>query len=688
MTAFRSGSLVQWLADTSFLNGGSAPYVEGLAEQYEHDPSSLPTEWQAAFAGAVRMAAPSPGAGLAKDGNLPSDATGSVRDAIGASRLIHAYRSYGHLQARLDPLGLKAPDAHADLDYQAHGFTDADLDRVIAVDGTFGQQTTTLRNRQADLRARYGGTIGYDYMHIADTEQREWLRERIEGPVAPGQLSPTEKMRVLEKLVEVKGYERYLDKKFVGTKRFGLDGAEATIPALEAIIELAAHHGVTDAVIGMAHRGRLNVLSQVIGKPHRAIFHEFRGGAFFPEEVEGSGDVKYHLGVSGDREFGGRTIHLSLASNPSHLEIIDPVVLGKVRSKQDQKGDRISRTSVLPLLIHGDAAFAGQGVVAECFALSGLEGYRTGGSLHFIINNQIGFTTDPTYARSSPHPSDLAKVVGAPIFHVNGDDPEAVVTVARLALEFRQRFGKPVVIDMVCFRYYGHNESDEPAFTQPLMYKAIRSHPSTLEVYADRLRGEGILTDEVFNGMKAAWVAYLDRELEASQAFVPASADWLGGRWEGLRFQGDAAVSDASPPTGVGADVVAAVGAALTRVPERFRVHPTIQRFLDQREKSIAQDTGIDWSTAEALALGTLLHEGTSVRLTGQDTERGTFTQRHAVLSDQATGARHVPIGTVARDGASFEVLNSLLSEEAVLGLRWRTPSEQRIYVVALARHR
>jgi len=534
-----------------------------------------------------------------------------------------------------------------------------------------GLQTTTLRELQAALHARYCGTIGFEYMHIADTEQRQWLRDRIEGPAAVGRLPVDERMNVLKQLVEVKGYERYLDKKFVGTKRFGLDGAEATIPALEAIIELAARHGVTDVVMGMAHRGRLNVLSQVVRKRHRAIFHEFSGGVFFPEEVEGSGDVKYHLGASADREFDGRTIHLSLASNPSHLEIVDPVVLGKVRSKQDQQGDRAERTSVLPLLIHGDAAFAGQGVVAECFALSGLQGYRTGGSLHFIINNQIGFTTDPSYSRSSPHPSDLARVVDAPVFHVNGDDPEAVVAVARLALEFRQKFAKPVVIDMVCFRLYGHNESDEPAFTQPLMYKAIRAHSSTLEVYAERLRAEGLLTDEALDRMKTAWVAYLDSELEAGKTFRPEVADWLDGRWKGLRFDGDAAGIAAVVPTGVAPDAIALVGSSLTRLPEDFNIHPTVRRFLDAREKSIAQDTGIDWSTAEALALGTLLHEGTSVRLTGQDTERGTFTQRHAVLNDQASGERYVPIGSTAGGGASFEILNSLLSEEAVLAFEY-----------------
>jgi 2-oxoglutarate dehydrogenase E1 component len=665
-----SESLIHFFSETSFLNGGSASYIEGLAEQYDRDPSSVPNEWRHALGTIARRPAPAISGRPSAATHAPADAP-SIRDTIGALALIHGFRSYGHLQANLDPLGIKATGSRADLDYKAHGFSDADLDRAIVVDGTLGLQTTTLRELQAALHARYCGTIGFEYMHIADTEQRQWLRDRIEGPAAVGRLPVDERMNVLEQLVEVKGYERYLDKKFVGTKRFGLDGAEATIPALEAIIELAARHGVTDVVMGMAHRGRLNVLSQVVRKPHRAIFHEFSGGVFFPEEVEGSGDVKYHLGASADREFDGRTIHLSLASNPSHLEIVDPVVLGKVRAKQDQQGDRAERNSVLPLLIHGDAAFAGQGVVAECFALSGLLGYRTGGSLHFIINNQIGFTTDPSYSRSSPHPSDLARVVDAPVFHVNGDDPEAVVAVARLALEFRQRFAKPVVIDMVCFRLYGHNESDEPAFTQPLMYKAIRAHSSTLEVYAERLRAEGLLTDEALDRMKTAWVAYLDSELEAGKTFRPAVADWLDGRWKGLRFDGDAAGIAAVVPTGVAPDAIALVGSSLTRLPEDFNIHPTVRRFLDAREKSIAQDTGIDWSTAEALALGTLLHEGTSVRFTGQDTERGTFTQRHAVLNDQASGERYVPIGSTAGAGASFEILNSLLSEEAVLAFEY-----------------
>ncbi|WP_426700103.1 2-oxoglutarate dehydrogenase E1 component [Rhodanobacter sp. Col0626] len=666
MNDLSRNSLLDFFAETSFLNTGSAPYIEFLAEKYERDPASLPQQWRAALGDIVTRPPPS----FPQESTVSTAETGirAIKDAVGALALVQAFRMRGHFDASLDPLGLRSEPPPVELDHRAHGFSDADLDRTMFVDGVLGHEKTTLRKLQAALRERYCGTIGYEYMHIADHEQRQWLQQKIEGDAPIGRLSDDERMDVLEKLVEVKGYERYLDKKFVGTTRFGLDGAEATIPALEAIIQLASHHGVTDVVLGMAHRGRLNVLSQVLRKPHRAIFHEFKGGSFLPDDVEGSGDVKYHLGASADREFDGRKVHLSLLANPSHLEIVDPVVLGKVRAKQDHRADHAEQSSILPLLIHGDAAFAGQGVVAECFAFSGLEGYRTSGSVHFIVNNQIGFTTDPGYSRSSPYPSDLAKMVDAPIFHVNGDDPEAVVAVSRLALEYRQAFGKPVVIDMVCFRFYGHNEGDEPAFTQPLMYKAIRSHASTLEIYADRLRAEGVVTAEALDGMKARWQAHLDTEFEASQNFRPDKADWLGGRWQGLRSSRGA---PGEGKTAVEPEILSLVGAALTRVPDGFTVHPTVRRFLDARGKTITDGSSIDWSTAEALALGTLVNEGTSVRMTGQDTERGTFSQRHAVLNDQVTGKRCLPITSIAGNGASFDIFNSLLSEEAVVAFEY-----------------
>jgi 2-oxoglutarate dehydrogenase E1 component len=409
-----------------------------------------------------------------------------------------------------------------------------------------------------------------------------------------------------------------------------------------------------------------------MGKPHRALFHEFKGGSFAPEDVEGSGDVKYHLGASSDRIFDGNTVHLSLTANPSHLEIVDPVVLGKVRAKQDQHGcTPDNRTAVMPLLIHGDAAFAGQGVVAECLGLSGLRGHRTGGSIHFIINNQIGFTTDPRFSRSSPYPSDVAKMVEAPIFHVNGDDPEAVVFAAKVAAEYRQRFQKPVVIDMFCYRRFGHNEGDEPAFTQPLMYRKIRSHPAIVEMYSKKLLEEGTVTEAEFDEMKNAWRSKLDAEFDTASSYKPNKADWLDGRWSGLKAVREDQDDPRRGQTGVAAETLQQIGRALTSVPEGFHVHRTIQRFLDNRKKMLETGEGIDWAMAEALAFGSLLIEGHRVRLSGQDVERGTFSQRHSVLTDQENEERHTNLNHITESQARYEVINSMLSEEAVLGFEY-----------------
>ena len=502
--------------------------------------------------------------------------------------------------------------------------------------------------------------------------QKGWIQERIEGRDKEINFTREGKRAILNKLVEAEGFEKFCDLKFTGTKRFGLDGGESMIPALEQIIKRGGALGVKEIIIGMAHRGRLNVLAQVMGKPHRAIFHEFKGGSSSPDDVEGSGDVKYHLGASSDREFDGNKVHLSLTANPSHLEIVNPVVLGKVRAKQDQHGaTREDRTMVMPLLISGDAAFAGQGVIAECFGLSGLRGHRTGGSVHFIVNNQIGFTTYPRYSRSSPYPSDVAKMIEAPIFHANGDDPEAVVYAAKVATEFRQKFQVPVVIDMFCYRRFGHNEGDEPAFTQPLMYKAIRSHPSTLDIYAKRLVGEGVVTDGEVEKMRADWRARLDAEQEASQGYKANSADWLDGRWSGMKPAG-ASDDPRRGNTGVAVETLQDMGKKLTAVPEGFHVHRTIQRFLDARAKAIETGQGIDWSTAEALAFGSLLLEGHPVRLSGQDSERGTFSS--APFGADRPGERgppHAAQSSRPTSRARFEVINSMLSEEAVLGFEY-----------------
>ncbi|MFM9973904.1 MAG: 2-oxoglutarate dehydrogenase E1 component, partial [Beijerinckiaceae bacterium] len=598
----------------------------------------------------------------------------ATRDSVRALMMIRAYRMRGHLHANLDPLGIEAKRDHEELHPTSYGFTEADWDRKIFIDNVLGLEFATLREMLDILNRTYCSTIGYEFMHITDPAEKGWLQERIEGPDKEISFTKEGKRAILQKLVEAEGFEKFLDVKYTGTKRFGLDGGESVIPALEQIIKRGGNLGVKDIVMGMAHRGRLNILTQVMGKPHRALFHEFKGGSFAPEDVEGSGDVKYHLGVSSDREFDGNTVHLSLTPNPSHLEIVNPVVLGKVRAKQDQYGcTRDDRRAVMPLLLHGDAAFAGQGVVAECFGLSGLKGHRTGGSVHVIINNQIGFTTYPRFSRSSPYPSDVAKMVEAPIFHVNGDDPEAVVFVAKVATEFRMRFQKPVVIDMWCYRRFGHNEGDEPSFTQPLMYRKIRSQKSTLEIYAQKLIGEGLITEGEVDKMKTDWRARLEAEHEAGQAYKPNKADWLDGKWSGLKAVASATNDEDARrgKTGLPLEALNRIGEALAKVPDGFNIHKTIQRFMDARKKMIETGEGIDWAMGEALAFGSLVDEGHRVRLSGQDSERGTFSSRHSVLTDQETEARYKPLNFIREGQGQYEVINSMLSEEAVLGFEY-----------------
>jgi 2-oxoglutarate dehydrogenase E1 component len=700
-------------ARSSFLYGGNADYLDDLYARYEQDPKAVDRAWQEFFASLkdnavdVRKSAqgpswqrsnwPVPARGelvsaldsdwsevektigdkvkakaLIKSVEItPADVQQATRDSVRALMLIRAYRIRGHFHAKLDPLGLEPPKDHEELDPRTYGFTEADYDRKIFIDHVLGLEFATIREIVAILQRTYCQTLGVEFMHISDAAQKAWLQERIEGPDKEISFTREGKRAILNKLVEAEGFEKFCDLKFTGTKRFGLDGGESMIPALEQIIKRGGALGVKDIVIGMAHRGRLNVLAQVMGKPHRTIFHEFKGGSATPDAVEGSGDVKYHLGASSDREFDNNRVHLSLTANPSHLEIVNPVVLGKTRAKQDQHGATGSdRTSVMPLLISGDAAFAGQGVIAECFGLSGLRGHRTGGSLHFIINNQIGFTTYPRFSRSSPYPSDVAKMIEAPIFHANGDDPEAVVFAAKVATEFRQRFQKPVVLDMFCYRRFGHNEGDEPSFTQPLMYKAIRQHPTTLDIYTKQLTAEGVVTEGEVEKMRADWRARLDAEVEASQGYKANSADWLDGRWSGVKV---AELSDdpRRGRTGVAIEELKEIGTKITTVPEGFHLHRTIARFLDARRKAIDEGAGIDWSTAEALAFCSLLLEGHRVRLSGQDSERGTFSQRHSVLIDQENEARHTPFNHLSEKQARYEVVNSMLSEEAVLGFEY-----------------
>jgi 2-oxoglutarate dehydrogenase E1 component len=672
-------------ASTSFLNGANALYLEQLYARFQRDPNSVGAEWQAFFTSLnddmddVLAEArgpswkPSDGVfGTALEQALPGSITTEqavavARDSLNARLLIRAYRTRGHLIAKLDPLELSARREHPELKPKTYGFTKSDYDRPIFLGGALGLEFGTVGQALDILKRIYCQHIGTEYMHISDPEQRLWVQQRLEGPDSEIRFTPQGKKAILKKLIEAEIFERFIDVKYTGTKRFGLDGGEAMVPALEQVIKRGGQLGVQEIVIGMPHRGRLNVLATVMAKPYRAIFNEFKGGSAHPDEVEGSGDVKYHLGASSDREFDGNRVHLSLTANPSHLEIVDPVVLGKVRAKQDQLQDK-ERREVLPLLLHGDAAFAGQGVVAECFGLSGLRGHRTGGSLHFIVNNQIGFTTAPRFARSSPYPSDVAKMIDAPIFHVNGDDPEAVVHVTKIAMEFRQRFGKPVVIDMFCYRRHGHNEADEPAFTQPLMYDRIRQHPRVTEIYAAKLIEEGLLTQSDVERMQADFRALLEEEFAAGDTYRPNRADWLDGRWSGI---GHAEEGARRGLTGVDLDTLKEVGRKLTTIPKSFTPHKTVARIIAGRRKMIEDGSGIDWATAESLALGTLLTEGFRVRLSGQDSERGTFSQRHSVLMDQVNEKKYTPLKHISKTQGEFEVINSMLSEEAVLGFEY-----------------
>lgn len=609
------------------------------------------------------------GAGLQSTASaLGSDVESAAKDSIRALMLIRSYRVRGHLQANLDPLGLQPKPPHPELDYRTYGFTDDDIDRPIFINMVLGRQTATIREIAEIVQKTYCDKIGVEFMHIQEPDQKAWIQERIENIGNRTEFTVPGKRAMLERLTAAEVFEKFLDKKYTGTKRFGLDGGEALIPALEQIIKRGGQLGMKEIVIGMPHRGRLNVLANFMGKPFQAIFSEFQGGAANPDDVGGSGDVKYHLGTSTDREFDGNKVHLSLTANPSHLEAVDPVVVGKVRAKQAQYKDK-DRVQVMGLLMHGDAAFAGQGLVAETLDLSELKGYRIGGTIHVIVNNQIGFTTNPVNARSGPYCSEAAKIIQAPIFHVNGDDPESVVHVARIATEFRQQFNKDVIIDMFCYRRHGHNEGDEPAFTQPLMYKKIRSHDSTREIYAQRLAAEGVIAENEGKTMVEEMHARLERDFETANSYKPNKADWLEGRWSNIkRVEGyDARRGH----TAVALEDLTKIGLSITSIPERLKVNNKLKRVINNRHKAIETGEGIDWATAEHLAFATLLAEGSPVRLSGQDCNRGTFSQRHAVIVDQETEERYKPLHHVSPTQGALEILDSPLSEMAVLGFEY-----------------
>jgi len=709
-------ALNQIFDETSFLYGANAAFLEDLYAQYAVDPSSVDASWRSVFdalgdgaaqildeaqAGKPSVEAPVPEygdlLGAYENGALASDEPSSALlrakaarrmpgasvedlraatiDSIRALMLIRAYRIRGHLIAHLDPLQLDPPAYHPELDPKTYGFTEADFDRTIFIDNVLGMESASLNQILEVVKRTYCGAFAVQFMHIADPEEKAWIQERIEGPDKAIAFTPEGKRAIFNKLVEAEGFEKFLGVKYTGTKRFGLDGAEALVPAMEQIIKRGGALGVKEIILGMPHRGRLNVLANVMGKPFQAIFNEFKGGASHPDDVDGSGDVKYHLGASSDRAFDDNNVHLSLTANPSHLEAVNPVVLGKARAKQSLWAvdkpleEAPDRGTVLPVLLHGDAAFAGQGVVAECFAMSGLKGHRTGGTIHIIVNNQIGFTTAPRFGRSSPYPSDVALMVQAPIFHVNGDDPEAVVYAAKVAMEFRQKFRRDVVIDMFCYRRFGHNEGDEPSFTQPLMYKRIKGHPSTLKIYADRLITEGLLTEEDVDEVIHHFHESLQTDFEAADNFRPNKADWLDGQWSGL---GRAVGDERRGETAVETDKLKSIGKVLTKLPQGFNGHRTLNRILKAKQAMFESGEGFDWATAEALAFGSLVLDGQYVRLCGQDSGRGTFSQRHSYFVDQQSEERYHPLNHLEDDQrGEFEVVDSFLSEFAVLGFEY-----------------
>jgi len=695
---------------SSFMQGHNAEYLEQLYGQYAADPNSVDDAWRAFFGALgdaemdvkaeakgpswaradwppvphddltqaltgeweeveVKAAATKIQAGAAKAGVDASNAAvrQAVLDSIRALMIIRAYRIRGHLIANLDPLGLTEHTPHPELDPKSYGFTDADMDRPIFIDKVLGLDFANMRQILDIVRRTYCGTFALQYMHISNPEEAGWLKERIEGYDKEIKFTREGRKAILNKMVEAEGFEKFLHVKYMGTKRFGLDGGESLIPAMEQIIKRGGALGIREMVIGMPHRGRLNVLANVMSKPYRAIFNEFQGGSFKPEDVDSSGDVKYHLGASSDREFDGNSVHLSLTANPSHLEAVNPVVLGKVRAKQDQLGDT-ERKQVMAILLHGDAAFAGQGVVAEGLGLSGLKGHRTGGTMHIVVNNQIGFTTAPHFSRSSPYPTDIALMVEAPIFHVNGDDPEAVVHAAKVATEFRQKFGKDVVIDIFCYRRFGHNEGDEPMFTNPLMYKKIKKQKTTLSLYTAELVKDGLIPEGEIEDMKAAFQAHLGEEFEAGKDYKPNKADWLDGKWSHLNRDKE---EYQRGETAIKPETFAEIGRALSTAPATLPLHKTVGRLLESKAQMFETGEGFDWATGEALAFGSLLSEGYPVRLSGQDATRGTFSQRHSGIINQDTEERYYPLNNIRAGQAQYEVIDSMLSEYAVLGFEY-----------------
>jgi 2-oxoglutarate dehydrogenase E1 component len=692
---------------TSFLSGTNSSYIEKLYAKYVENPASIPDSWRQFFEGLgdqkdniIENQGPSWAPSNIKyisngdldvyEKYLPKNLNGnsikekiveknttlasdekfdverSTIDSVRAIMMIRAYRIRGHLIADLDPLQLQEKHHHPELNPETYGFKKEDRNRKIFLDKFLGLEYATVNEILEILLKTYCSKIGIEFMHMSDPEEKKWIQERIEGKGKEANFTSEGKKAIFKKLVEAEGFENYCHTKFVGTKRFGLDGCESLIPALEQIIKVGGGLGVKEVKIGMPHRGRLNILANVIQKPFKKIFKEFSGDPG-PDTAGVSGDVKYHLGASADRDFNGNNVHVSLTANPSHLEAVNPVVLGQTRAKQFFHNDP-QRVKVVPILLHGDAAFAGQGIVAECFAMSGLKGHNTGGTIHIIVNNQIGFTTSPSFARSSPYPSEVAKMVQAPIFHVNGDDAESVVYCARIATEYRQKFKRDVVIDIICYRRFGHNEGDEPSFTQPLMYKKIRAQATTLTIYGNQLIQEGVLGKEEFQNEKDNFKKFLDAEFETSKSYIPNQIDWFTGSWS--KFTTEIG-SDRRGVTGVDLDLIHKAGEKICNLPANLNSHSTIKRLFEAKKKMFETGKGFDWATAESLAFGTLLLEGYPVRFVGQDSSRGTFSQRHAGVLDQDTGEKYYPLKNLSSNQGQFEIIDSFLSEFGVLGFEY-----------------
>ena len=684
--------------ENTYLYGANSVFIEELYNRYLANPGSVDASWQQFFAQLGDPAATKPSwdknpskvigteteagpvsktpvkdtggaAGVAK-GLDPKAVEAAALDALRAQALIRAYRVRGHLAATLDPLGIEKPQMHADLDPASYGFSASDMDREIYLGGQFGMERAKLGTIIDTLRTTYSGTMGVEFMHIQEPVQREWIQKRVEDARGALKFNVEQKKNILRSLLEVEAFEEFTQLKYTGMKRFSIQGGDAMVPGLLAVLETASAVGVEEIVIGMPHRGRMNVLTTIMGKPYSELFSIFNGNLDFPDSVQTSGDVKYHLGASHDRPMpGGKSMHLSLTANPSHLEAVNPVVVGKVRAKQDQLGDSEDRRKVMALTLHGDAAFAGQGVVTETLSMADLRGYRTGGTVHMIVNNQIGFTTAPKYSRYTPYPTDVAKGIQAPIFHVNGDDPEAVVFACKLATEFRQEFQRDTVIDIVCFRKFGHNEGDEPMYTQPIMYKVISKKSLPAKTYAQRLVAEGTMTEAEVGEEMETLNAFFQKEYDAGKDFKPNKANWLEGKWTGF---GQATPGlGVQPDTGVDVKKLKSYGKALTSVPEGFHIIRQLDRILKRKEEMFETGEGIDWGTGEALGFASLCAEGIPVRLTGQDSQRGTFSHRNSVWIDQESEERYTPLNHVADKQARYEVADSSLSEYAVLGFEY-----------------